>query len=77
MHLREVVLDQLAFEAKYTLIASYLARYAAPVNLKQAAEILPVEWMRYREIKEEIFRLMTEADIIANRLRGVVAAKQA
>jgi hypothetical protein len=77
VHLRRVVPDQSAFEAKYSLISSYIDRYAAPVNLKRAAEMLPDDWMRYCEIKREIFRLMAEADTVATRLRGVVASKQA
>lgn len=76
-HLREVVPDQSAFEAKYSLVASYLDRYAASVNLKRAAEILPDDWMRYCEIKQQILRLMAEADTVATRLRSVVASKQA
>src|SRR6202040_537414 len=73
-HLRGIIPDHSAFQAKYSLIASYLVRYASPVNLKRAAEMLPDDWIRYCEIKQEIFRLMTEADNIATRLRAVVAS---
>jgi len=75
-YLREVVPEQSAFEVKQSLIAGYLKGYAALVNLKQAAELLPDDWTRYCAIKQEVFRLMEEADIIATRLRGVVASKQ-
>jgi len=71
-----VVPEQSAFEVKQSLIAGYLKGYAALVNLKQAAELLPDDWTRYCAIKQEVFRLMEEADIIATRLRGVVASKQ-
>jgi hypothetical protein len=39
--------------------------------------MLPDDWKRYSEIKQEIFRLVAAADTIAARLRGVVASKQA
>src|SRR5271154_2211358 len=45
--------DQSAFEAKCNVIASYLDQYAAPVNLNRAAEMLPDDWKRYCEIKQE------------------------
>ena len=77
VYLRGVVPNRSAFEAKHSLISSYLDRYAAPVNLKRAAEMLPDDWKRYSEIKQEIFRLVAAADTIAARLRGVVASKQA
>lgn len=75
VYLREVALERSAFETKYGLIKSCLERYAAPVTLDRAAEMLPGDWMRYREIKEKLFLLMAEADAIAARLRGVVASK--
>ena len=75
VYLREILSDQSAFQAKYNLIVSYCGRYASPVNLQRAAEMLPDDWTRYCEIKQEIFRLMAEADIIADRLRGVVASE--
>lgn len=74
-YLREKVPNQSAFEAKRSLIADYLNQYAALVNLKQAAEMMPDDWSRYCAIKRELFRLMAEADTIAARLRGVVASK--
>jgi 5-methylcytosine-specific restriction endonuclease McrA len=76
IYLRKVILDQSAFEAKYKVIACYIDRYAALVNLKRAAETLPDDWARYCAIKQEIFKLMAEADTIATRLRGLVAAKE-
>ncbi len=75
IYLRGVVIEQSVFEVKYNLIASYLAQYAVPVNLKQAGEILPDDWIRYSEIKKEIFELMAKADTIAARLRSVVASR--
>lgn len=67
--------DEQTFLAKRLLITTYLERYAAPVNLKYAAEQLPNEWMRYCETKREVFRLMAEADVIAANLRDVVISK--
>jgi len=75
-HLRMMVTDQSAFEAKYKAIARYVESYAEAVNLKRAAEMFPSEWERYDAIKQHIFNLMTEADTIARRLRDVVAAKE-
>jgi HNH endonuclease len=72
-YLREAVPEQLDFTRKRDLIASYLGRYAVPVNVNRATEMLPDDWARYCEIKQEVFRLMAEADNIAARLRGVVA----
>jgi hypothetical protein len=74
VHLREILPDPSAFDAKYALLVLYRDRYAFPVNLEQAAELLPEEWARYCQIKQEIFRLMAEADKIATRLRTVVAS---
>jgi 5-methylcytosine-specific restriction endonuclease McrA len=76
IYLRSVILDQSDFEAKHKVITNYVDRYAASVNLKKAAETLPDEWARYYAIKHEIFRLMEEADTIALRLRGSVAARE-
>ncbi|MGA3130658.1 MAG: HNH endonuclease [Terracidiphilus sp.] len=75
LYLKGVAPDEQTSEAKQILITSYIGRYAAPVNLNYAAEQLPNEWMRYREIKKEIFRLMAEADAIAAHLRDVVVSK--
>jgi hypothetical protein len=74
-YLREVVPDDSAFEARRSVIASYLKGYATAVDLKRAAGIMPAEWARYGAIRQEIFRLMTEADTIASRLRAVVAVR--
>ena len=74
-YLREVVPDQSGFEAKRGLIAQYLSGYAALVDLKQAAEKMPDDWSRYCAIKQEVFRLVAEADTIATRLRGAVVNK--
>jgi hypothetical protein len=76
VHLQWAVPERSDFEAKSNLIAAYLNRYAAPVNLKRTAEIFPGDWKRYCAIKQEIFHLMAEADTIATRLRSVVAAKE-
>jgi hypothetical protein len=54
---------------------SYIERYAAPLNLELAATLLPEKWARFREIKQEIFALMAEADEIAPYLRNVVVSK--
>jgi hypothetical protein len=77
VYLQEVVPDQSIFEEKYRLIASYRDQYAAPVDLKRAAEMLPEDSARYAELKNEIFRLMAQADTIAVRLRAVVVVRQA
>jgi 5-methylcytosine-specific restriction endonuclease McrA len=76
VYLREAVPDLMAFEAKQKLIAGYIERHAVAVNLKRAAEKLPADWARYSAIKQEIFKLMDEADSIAARLRAVVASRE-
>ena len=55
------------------VISSYLADYAFPVDIKRAEETSPDKWKRYCEIKNEIIRLMKEADTLTEELRGVVA----
>lgn len=75
VYLREVVKEQTAFETKCKLIDSYRDRYAVPVNLQRTEEKCPEDWKRYHEIKDEIFKLMGEADTIANRLRSMVASE--
>jgi len=63
-------------ESKIRLIDAHLAQYAIQVNLKHAEEQLKDRWMRYRAIKDEIFKLMIEADKIACRLRPAITSKQ-
>jgi hypothetical protein len=75
LYMKGVAPDEQTSAAKQLLVTSYVGRYAAPVNLKYAAEQLPDEWTRYCEIKQEIFRLMAEADTIAAHLRDVVVSK--
>jgi hypothetical protein len=76
VYLREAVPDLMAFEAKQKLIAGYIECHAVAVNLKRAAEKLPADWARYSAIKQEIFKLMAEADSIAARHRAVVASRE-
>ncbi len=76
-YLRGEVPNESDWETRRSLIASYLDRYATPVNLKYAEEQSPIDWKRYCAIKSEIFNLMEEADSIATRLRDVATIKRA
>jgi hypothetical protein len=73
-YLCSVSLNEASFDVKRAILASYLERYAAPVDLAQAATLMPVKWARFRAIKREIFSLMAEADLLAPYLRTVVVA---
>ena len=73
-YLRKKLPESSAYTAKHSLITSYLKQFA-PIEFNRAEKLLPKEWTRYREIKDEILRLMGEADIIAKSLRD--AAKRA
>jgi hypothetical protein len=75
-HLEGEVTDEIDLEMKRQLIASYLAKYATPVNLENAKAQLPDDWIRYCAIKEEIFNLMKEADELADHLRAVATKKR-
>lgn len=72
-HLRKEVAEDAEFERRRMVISSYLADYAFPVDIKRAEETSPDKWKRYCEIKNEIIRLMKEADTLTEELRGVVA----
>jgi hypothetical protein len=72
-HLREEVPEDAEFEKRSRLISSYLERYASPVDSRRAKEKSPAKWKRFCQIKDEIIRLMKEADTLTEELRGVVA----
>jgi hypothetical protein len=75
VYLRATVGDDAAFDAKRSVLASYLEHYAAPVNLEQAAILRPAECARYREVRLMMFSLMAEADEIASELRRVIVSE--
>jgi len=63
------------FDERARRIDCYLERYAAEVDLKRLEDALPNEWLRYGEIKDEILKLMEEADGIAKKIREAVISK--
>lgn len=67
-----------AFAVKQKCIASYAAK-ATPVEvyLDHAKSELPEDWKRYFDIRDEILKLMKDADDIAKRLRAAAAAEHA
>jgi 5-methylcytosine-specific restriction endonuclease McrA len=50
-------------------VQSYLDRYAKPVDIGKIKTEMPEEWARYANVKEQVFELMKEADIIAEKIR--------
>lgn len=56
-------------------ISAFLTGYAVEVDLSRVGEVLPDDWARFAGIKQEILRLMGEADVIAGRLRAAVVSK--
>ena len=50
----------------------YLRLYAQEINLQHMAEKYPEESRAYQQIKEEIFDLMEQADVLADTLRTTV-----
>jgi len=72
VYLGKKLLDPSAFAEKRGRIASYRDRYAALVSLEYAKKQSPDDWTRYGQIKDEIFKLMNEADDVAARLRDTI-----
>jgi hypothetical protein len=68
-YLREKIADDVAYEAKVTLIQAHLDAHAIPVNLERMRIEHSDDWQEFCEIKEQIFALMRKADEIAPRLR--------
>jgi len=62
-------IDESNYERKRALIAQYLAQNAVEFDLKRAEQEHPEDWKRYIEIREQILKLMDDADRIADRLR--------
>lgn len=67
--LREKVPAAAECERVERRLAEYLASYAIEIDLGLPQEEHPAEWQRYNEIKQQLFDLMTEADILAGELR--------
>ncbi|MGA2351764.1 MAG: hypothetical protein ABSF70_15120 [Terracidiphilus sp.] len=73
IYLKEIVLGAPTFDEKCKLIIAYRDRYIDCVNSRQSELESLNDWERYVEIKNKIFDLMRDADIIAKRLREVGA----
>jgi hypothetical protein len=61
-------------DARHKIIADYAGKYAVVVDPKAVADLCPVEWQRYVEIKKQILSLMRDADKIAAVLQAAVLA---
>ncbi|MEW6130261.1 MAG: HNH endonuclease [Acidobacteriota bacterium] len=48
----------------------YLQRHAKPVDLEKIKIEMPEEWAQYLKLREQIFELMNEADMIAEKIRS-------
>jgi len=59
-------------EEKKRLIDSYLNQFASAFDLEHAKKRSQDDWTRYRAIKDEILKLMKEADDVAGRLRDTI-----
>ena len=56
------------------LLDAYSLKYASPINLDKLKVIKGTEYNEYLEVKEEIFKLMQKADVLAEKLRGFTAS---
>ena len=51
-------------------LQTYIERFAKPVDIDTIKTEMPKEFAKYSSIKEQIFGLMTEADVLAERIRN-------
>lgn len=61
-------------ETRKRMIKGYLSQHAVKIHLDNAEAQVAPEWRRYAQIKQEILELMSEADAIAAKIRGVIAS---
>lgn len=58
--------DRVALIARLT---EYQQQFANPVDIAHLHEVAPDQWTRYSAIKQQIFDLMKEADVLAQDIR--------
>ena len=51
------------------LLSNYQKKFAKEINLELLEKKSPIEYKEFKEVKQKIFNLMEEADILANILR--------
>jgi hypothetical protein len=80
IYLRSKTLEpgcKVIFEDRCKVIADYADKYAVVVDPKAVADLCPVEWKQYNEIKKQILSLMKDADKIAAVLQAALLAHEA
>lgn len=56
------------------LLDAYSLKYSSPINLDNLKVIKKAEYNEYLDVKDEIFKLMQKADVLAEKLRSFTAS---